>query len=231
MKNELDNLIYRIWSQEQRIDFPKELDPKQEIALCVEYQKTKDKKILDYLAYHNIKFVYCFVRKFFNNVDFEEAFSLGLVGLTKSIATFDESADTPFKEYVATCVKHEIISYHRKRNTKKAGKDFELYNIDEIIENTTYTYDNVEKDAISKCLIEQVYLLLNSSQITAKQKDIICRSYGVFGKEEVIDAVLAQTYNCDRTSIIRARQRALKILNENLQSKNKEKQQEEEPTL
>ena len=212
MKNELDNLIYRIWSQEQRIDFPKELDPKQEIALCVEYQKTKDKKILDYLAYHNIKFVYCFVKKFFINVDFEEA-------------------DTPFKEYVATCVKHEIISYHRKQNTKKAGKNFELYNIDEIIENTTYTYDNVEKDAISKCLIEQVYLLLNSSQITAKQKDIICRSYGVFGKEEVIDAVLAQTYNCDRTTIIRARQRALKILNENLQSKNKEKQQEEEPTL
>lgn len=70
----------------------------------------------DVLINHNIKLVIMIVQKYFSTTqyEFEELFSVGIIGLIKAIDSFDMDKTREISTYASKCIKNEILMHIRK---------------------------------------------------------------------------------------------------------------------
>lgn len=71
---------------------------------------------VELLVTKNQGLVYCIVRKFVEpqSQEFNDLFSVGVIGLIKAADTFDESKAIKFSTYSSKCITNEILMYLRK---------------------------------------------------------------------------------------------------------------------
>lgn len=143
---------------------------------------SKEKNIL---AEENMKLVYFVVNKFVNTgISREELTSIGLVGYTKALNTYNTEKKAKFSTYAVTCIKNEILYFLRKEkkhrdnsilsgnliNEDDEGNLLSLEDIltnemnDEIsIENATLLKEDIEilRDAIKKLSERDQFIIIN----------------------------------------------------------------------
>lgn len=99
---------------------------KEEIYDYFEKMKNGDKIAREKIINHNIRLVINEVLKKFPNspYDLKELISIGLIGLIKSVDTFDTTKELQFSSYSTKCIDNEILMFMRKE--KKYINDISL---------------------------------------------------------------------------------------------------------
>ncbi len=126
------------------MEIPKKLNKKETKEYFERYQKG-DSHAREELILHNIKLVIYRVESRFSKFPFdkEEMFSAGVIGLIKSIDTFDIEKGYEFSTYAVRCIDNEILMF-----TKKESKHLEVDSLDKPIATNTDGRDLKIEDII-----------------------------------------------------------------------------------
>ncbi len=198
---------------------------KEEEEMCIKKMQKGDTEARNQLIEHNLRLVAHIVKKFdYKSVDQDDLISVGTIGLIKGVDTFLTSKGSRLTTYCAKCIQNEILMYFRANNKNnrnislnepvgfdKEGNEISILDIlkapkPDFIEEITL------KDNIS--LLTKYMNLL-----TEREKDIITRRYGLFGKKEQTQKMIASDMRISRSYVSRIEKRALtKILREFIQN-------------
>lgn len=112
-------------------DLPKALNKQQIYEYFLEYKKG-DSSARDAIINHNIRLVLYRVGKKFSKFpyDQQELISMGLIGLIKSVDTFDIDKNINFATYAIRCIDNEILMFVRKEQ-----KHLPVDSLDKVIIN------------------------------------------------------------------------------------------------
>lgn len=105
-----------------KIELPEQLPEKisnyELQKLFKEYSKNNIDR--DELVKQNIRLVINAIQKYYNiEIEADDLFQIGCIGLIKSIDTYDLSKGIAFSTYANTCIRNEINMVLRKRKQKK----------------------------------------------------------------------------------------------------------------
>jgi RNA polymerase sporulation-specific sigma factor len=187
-------------------ELPKALTSEEMIEYFKKFQ-AGDLNAREEIITHNIRLVISQVFKKFNDCENKsDLISIGIIGLIKSVDTFDITKNVQFSTYSCKCIDREILSYLRKkhRHDKVISLDEELSNLDngktfkDILEDPTI---KIEDDYEDKELKEIVRLLVN--EIEGRNKDIILLYFGFNGYRCHTMREIGEIYNLSKYSVLR----------------------------
>ena len=200
--------------------FPEPLDEKEE-NLCILKKMEGDREARNKLIEHNLRLVAHITKKFDSKlVSNDDLISIGTIGLIKGVDTFSNDKGVKITTYCARCIENEILMYFRSNN--RYSKDISI--------NETVGYDKDGNEiAIMDVLktpnvdfLEDIDLkdkikLLNKylNVLTAREREIICRRYGLNNGDEETQKIISKKLGISRSYVSRIEKRALmKILRE-----------------
>lgn len=186
---------------------------------CFFKMKDGDKKAEEKLIKHNLRLVAHIAKKYRNSsIDNEDLISIGSIGLMKAIKTFSYDKGNNFSTYASRCIENEILMTFRtdKKNAPsvyldevisvdKDGNDLSLY---EILKDTS---PGVDKVIENKILFDKIETIINN-KLDEREKEIIVKRYGLFGKKPKTQIELASELNISRSYISRLEKRAIMII-------------------
>lgn len=194
---------------------------KEEEERAIEAMRLGNREARNLLIEHNLRLVAHIVKKFdYKNIDQDDLISIGTIGLIKGVDTFSNKKGTKITTYCARCIENEILMYFRSNNKNSKNislnesigfdKDGNEISILDILKTPKpdFLEDISLKDNI-ELLNEYIKIL------SAREKDILVRRYGLLGKEEQTQKVIAKELHISRSYVSRIEKRALtKILRE-----------------
>ncbi len=194
---------------------------KEEEEHAIEAMRLGNREARNLLIEHNLRLVAHIVKKFdYKNIDQDDLISIGTIGLIKGVDTFSNKKGTKITTYCARCIENEILMYFRSNNKNSKNislnesigfdKDGNEISILDILKTPKpdFLEDISLKDNI-ELLNEYIKIL------SAREKDILVRRYGLLGKEEQTQKVIAKELHISRSYVSRIEKRALtKILRE-----------------
>lgn len=185
---------------------PKPL-PKKDLYSYLEQYKQGNLKAREQVIIHNIRLVLNQVSKKFANTPYDknELVSVGIVGLVKSVDTFDTNKNFEFATYATKCINNEILMFLRKGKksafdqsintpigTDKEGKEKK---IEDILEDDTSNFvSEYEKQITYNEIRKVVYNLPN------RDREIILLHFGfiddrTYTQKEIADKLkISQSY-------------------------------------
>lgn len=207
-------------------DFLQPLSKEEEekyINLMLEGNKEARNKLIE----HNLRLVAHIVKKFEKkNIDSDDLISIGTIGLIKGIDSYNNDKATKITTYAARCIENEILMYFRsnKKNLNNVSlndsigydKDGNEINLIDVLKDNSPDINEVlhTKDNI-KLLTKYLSLL------TAREKEIIIKRYGLMGSDEYTQKEIAKQLKISRSYVSRIEKRALtKILREFIKNNN-----------
>jgi RNA polymerase sigma-32 factor len=116
-------------------NLPKQLSPEDEVKYFTMYKANGCQKALNKIVESNLGFVRYIARNYFgNNLEFEDIFQQGTVGLLKAIDRYNLEEGVRFSSFCVHHIKEEILRYVYNNNsvvraitTKPAAKIFNNY--------------------------------------------------------------------------------------------------------
>ncbi len=194
---------------------------KEEEEHAIEAMRLGNREARNLLIEHNLRLVAHIVKKFdYKNIDQDDLISIGTIGLIKGVDTFSNKKGTKITTYCARCIENEILMYFRSNNKNSKNislnesigfdKDGNEISILDILKTPKpdFLEDISLKDNI-ELLNEYIKIL------SKREKDILVRRYGLLGKEEQTQKVIAKELHISRSYVSRIEKRALtKILRE-----------------
>lgn len=198
-------------------------DEEKYINLMLEGNKEARNKLIE----HNLRLVAHIVKKFEKkNIDSDDLISIGTIGLIKGIDSYNNDKATKITTYAARCIENEILMYFRsnKKNLNNVSlndsigydKDGNEINLIDVLKDNSPDINEVlhTKDNI-KLLTKYLSLL------TAREKEIIIKRYGLMGSDEYTQKEIAKQLKISRSYVSRIEKRALtKILREFIKNNN-----------
>lgn len=171
------------------------------------------------LIEHNLRLVAHVVKKYQGtDEDLDDLISIGTIGLIKAVSTFDSDKATRLSTYAARCIDNELLMMLRSKKkhsrevslsepigTDKEGNEISLLDILE-----SPPVDVVEEYSTRK----DIQLLMDSLEtaLTAKEYQVICFRYGLFGNEEQTQREIAKELHISRSYVSRIEKNALQKL-------------------
>ena len=163
----------------------------------------------DNFIQHNIRLVLNEVRsKFSQNSDLEELVSVGLVGLIKSVDTFNIDLKFKFSTYAAKCIDNEILMFLKK--TKKFTLDKSLESLittdqsgnqlkleDVLADEGSDFVSDYEKREFFAEIREVVY------QLPLPNRDIVLLYFGFIGDHAYNQKEIAEKFNISQSYVSR----------------------------
>lgn len=148
-------------------------------------QEAREKIII-----HNIRLVMFVIKTKFTNeeYDLEELLSVGIIGLIRSVDTFDINKGYKFNTYSCRVIYNEILSFiikdSKQKNTRRLEeKDYFLY---EKIINNTKDNDFILNYEL-KDLCERII-----DELPEVKKDIVIKYFGLLNNEPLKQSVIAK---------------------------------------
>ena len=190
-----------------------------ELYECFKKYKSGDIKVRNFIILHNVKLVISRVIKKFSNVPFDkkELVSVGLIGLVKSVDTFDISRNIKFSTYASKCVDNEILMFIRKQKkylnmdsiyeTIMTNKDGKQKNLEDILPDTSANflerYDKKESYEIIRKVIDDL-----------KERDryIIKLYFGFIDNKLYKQEEIADKFGISQAYVSRVLAKVLKII-------------------
>jgi len=207
--------------------FPQPLNEEEEKSYLT---KLKDGDLLakGILVERNLRLVAHIVKKYsYPGKDVDDLISIGTVGLIKAIDSFDIDKGTRLATYAARCIENEILMLIRN-NKKTKGEVYlqdpigidkegnEISLMDVLSSDEDSIIDIVE----SKIQIKKLYNKIDVA-LMEREKIIIQMRYGLIDGTPRTQREIALILGISRSYVSRIEKRALKKLNKELNSKNK----------
>lgn len=131
------------------------------------------------------------------NYTFEELFNIGVIGLIKSVDTFDLSKKIKFSTYADVCIDNEILMFLRRNK-----KNFYMLSIDSSLnkEDDDFLISDTLEDKTQNFVLEyekkdQLLQIDNIvEELPRKEREIIKLYFGFYGKVYSQDEI-AKIYN------------------------------------
>lgn len=162
---------------------------KEEIYNYFGKMKLGDMTARDEIIIHNIKLVIHEVLTKFSTTpyDLEELVSIGLIGLIKSVDTFDTSKEFAFTSYATRCIDNEILTF-----IKKGKKYISDVSLDQPIrtdrEGREWKIEDVlcdmNTDFVSEYEDNELYKLIRKfiEKLPEREKNIVMKYFGFIDK-------------------------------------------------
>lgn len=201
---------------------PKLPEPLGPSEVCKYFQRYQsgDNKARQIIIKHNIKLVIYIVLRVFGDTlyDSNELVSVGLIGLIKSVDTFDISKKVPFATYATKCIKNEILMFIRKEKKYQKNssidkllsidKDGHELTIKDILQddNSDFVSDYEKKETNT-----EVRKLVES--LSGRDKKIIMLYFGFDNDEQYTQQEIASKLHISQSYISRRITKILKRIN------------------
>lgn len=138
--------------------------------------------------------------------EFQDFYDAGLEGLIKGAKQYNSNKSKP-STYLITCIRNEICKHLYLSNLDKRRIHKEtLISLDKEFGDETPLADflqsdiNVEEEVLKKLEAEKLLNAIDKC-LTQKQKEYICKYYGINGyKQKPFEAIAAEE-NCSRSNV------------------------------
>lgn len=221
----LDCLIGRISFDEKKIAFPQDLTREQERELFKKLRANYDRAIEEKIAYHNIRFAYKLVRKFYSNTDMEESFLCALLGLTKAIKIYDPEQASSFKNYLFRVMDNEVKAYLRYLKSRKNYDNFcdiimldkhgDSVEFEDMVVDNDGDVENItienERESSVNLLVGRVKAIANKT-LSPFEYRAFCCYYGYFGNKTKTQQEIGDELGVTRSYVSRLANQALEKL-------------------
>ena len=207
--------------------FPQPLCEEEEKSYLTKF-KEGDLLAKGILVERNLRLVAHIVKKYsYQGKDVDDLISIGTVGLIKAIEAFDLSKGVRLATYAARCIENEILMLIR--NNKKTKGDVYLQdpigtdkegNEISLIDVLSSDEDSIFEMVENKLQIQKLYDKINFA-LMDREKTIIQMRYGLLDGNPRTQRELALILGISRSYVSRIEKRALKRLNKELNSTNK----------
>lgn len=168
------------------------------------------------LIERNLRLVAHVVKKYQGvEEELDDLLSIGTIGLIKAVTTFDATKGSRLATYAARCIDNELLMM--LRNRKKISREVSLYEpIGTDKEgNEIHLLDLVEGDDMD---ITDAYVLKDDvcrlyhfikEMLTPLEYEVIAYRYGLFGKPEQTQRIIAKRLNISRSYVSRIEKNAI----------------------
>ncbi len=193
---------------------PEKLSSEEESKLVEEF-KAGSMEAKNQLIERNLRLVVYTAQKFENtNVNIEDLISIGTIGLIKAVSSFDTSKNIKVATYASRCIENEILMHLRKvtKLKREVSLDEPLNTDSEGNELCISDILSSEDDDVSKNVDkedESSNLKLALSELTEKEKEIMCMRYGLSGKSEMTQKEVADFFDISQSYISRIEKKIL----------------------
>lgn len=178
--------------------------------------KKGDLEAKNELILRNMRLVAHVAKKYQNaDEDMEDLISIGTIGLIKAISTYKEDYGSRLATYAARCIDNELLMYLRAK--KKVSREVSLYEpigtdkegnqihlLDIMESEEPDVVEKIEMDRQTKRLVKLVPHLLEG-----REKEIIEKRYGLFGKKPMTQREIAAELGISRSYVSRIEKKAL----------------------
>ncbi len=181
----LDVKLPKQFSQEELYDYFKEME---------RGDITAREKIIT----HNIRLVLSIVENTFLDTPYDkkELVAIGLIGLIKSVDTFDLDKGFKFATYSSRCITNEILMFlrHNKNHINRC------VSLDQIIIGNDGTHLKLEDilfddnaDFVSEYEMNELYNVIGKivNELSEKNKNIVIKYFSFMGKEPMKQSEIA----------------------------------------
>ena len=193
---------------------PEKLSADEEFEL-VEKMKNGSDEAKNQLVERNLRLVVYTAQKFENtNVNMEDLVSIGSIGLIKAVSSFDNGKNIKLATYASRCIENEILMHLRKvskikrevsldepLNTDAEGNELCISDI------LSGDVDEVSKNMDKEDETSDLKLIL--SELSEKEKEIMCMRYGLYGKSEMTQKEVADFFDISQSYISRIEKKIL----------------------
>lgn len=196
----------------------------EEEAYYLQLSRQGDLNARNLLVERNLRLVAHIVKKYHSHErDIEDLISTGTIGLIKAINTFDASKGSKLGTYASRCIENELLMLFRQE--RKSSREVSLYepigsdkegneiNLMDIMDGNS---EDVLDQLVTENHIQVIYSVLDST-LTPREKEVICKRYGLFGQSPVTQRDIAAQMNISRSYVSRIEKRALEKLNYRLE--------------
>jgi RNA polymerase sporulation-specific sigma factor len=207
--------------------FPQPLCEEEEKSYLIKF-KEGDLLAKGILVERNLRLVAHIVKKYsYPGKDEEELISIGTVGLIKAIEAFDISKGVRLATYASRCIENEILMLIR--NNKKTKGDVYLQdpigtdkegNEISLMDVLSGDEDSIFEIVENRIQIQKLYDKINFN-LTDREKTIIQMRYGLLDGNTRTQREIALILGISRSYVSRIEKSALKRLNKELNSTNK----------
>lgn len=205
-------------------ELPKPLS-KKELFEYFEKMKLGDTTAREEIINHNIRLVRNQVLKKFSNTpyDLKELFSVGMIGLIKSVDTFDISKNSQFSTYSTRCIDNEILMFMRKgeKYIHDASLDYtigndkkgnELHLEDVLADENSDFVSQYEDNETYKQIRKIVY------KLPEREKNIIIKHFGFVDNDPMSQKAIARELGISQSYVSRIVKKVLQKINNELNS-------------
>lgn len=175
-----------------------------------------DLKARDILIERNLRLVAHIVKKYQGiDEDLDDLISIGTIGLIKAVSTYDAGKGSRLATYAARCIDNELLMM--LRNRKKITREVSLYEpIGTDKEgNEIHLMDLIEgndEDITDSCILKDDVIRLHQlikEVLTPLECEVIESRYGLGGKSEQTQRVIAKRLNISRSYVSRIEKNAI----------------------
>lgn len=178
-----------------------------------------DLEARNHLVVHNMRLVAHVAKKYHNyEGDTEDLISVGSIGLIKAINTFKLESSNRLVTYASKCIENEILMMLRCK--KKSARDVSMYepigsdkegneiNLLDIIWDSGM---DIDEEIFLNDNKRRLYEILDHMK-EGREKYIIIRRYGLYGKQEMTQREIAGELGISRSYVSRIEKKALQNL-------------------
>lgn len=171
----------------------------------------------DTLIAHNLRLVVYISKKFESTgIGTEDLVSIGTIGLVKAINTFNPSKNIKIATYASKCIENEILMFIRKTTPLKLEVSIdEPLNTDsdgnELLLGDILGSDSDEVQKGIEAEEERLMIYRAIEKLSVRDREIIIKRFGLFGKRELTQKELADTMGISQSYISRLEK---KIINQ-----------------
>ena len=214
----LSGAVFLILSVTPYQKYPAPLEKDEEKHLFAALRESGDAAAREKLIEHNLRLVSHIVRKYYaGSPSPDDLFSIGTVGLIKSVDSYNPDAGVSFATYAARCIQNEILMHFRSQK-KLAGEVSINEMIDTDRDGNPLTYidiirsdDTIADDLEKKVESERIVRLLKT-QLTRRERDVIVMRYGLSADAPLTQREAAEKLGISRSYVSRIEKGALEKL-------------------
>ena len=171
------------------------------------------------LIERNLRLVAHIVKKYIGTGrDMDELIAIGIVGLVKAVNTYRVEKGSRLGTYAARCIDNELLML--LRNERKLSREISLYEpIGTDKEGNEIRFMDVVEDTSENLLdvmmlderIQKMYAGVEHV-LSEREREIVCKRYGLFGCEEVTQREIGKRMGISRSYVSRIEKKALQKL-------------------
>lgn len=182
----------------------------EEVEYYFRDERYRRKQARDKFIQHNIRLVLNEVRaKFSQNSDLEELVSVGLVGLIKSVDTFNIDLNFKFSTYAAKCIDNEILMFLKKRKKfileksldMPIGMEDKFGNVQILMDILVDKKTNIASEYEKKIVYDEIRKIVY--QLPDHDREIILLYFGFINDRTYMQREIAEKFNISQSYVSR----------------------------